>query len=72
MSVSAQRVLVATRATMQRKATGDPNDDMLVELAVASRSGTIVTHNTRDFDNASSLGLRILTPGAFIRQFLES
>ena len=44
----------------------DPNDDMVVELAVASQADAIVTHNLRDFSAAASLGIRVLAPGPFL------
>lgn len=44
----------------------DPDDDMLVELAVAAQCGGIVTHNVRDFAGVEKLGLRVFTPGEFL------
>ena len=44
----------------------DPDDDMVLECAVASGSPFIVTHNIRDFRRADSLGVRALTPRDFI------
>jgi len=49
----------------------DPNDDMVVEVAVASQSQAIVTHNVRDFAPARRLGLQVLAPGAFLQQLFE-
>jgi putative PIN family toxin of toxin-antitoxin system len=46
----------------------DPNDEMLVELAVASRSSAIVTHNVSDFTGIENLGVDVLTPAAFLRR----
>ena len=47
----------------------DPNDDMLVELAIAGRASTIVTSNIGDFEDArKALGLEILTPKEFLIQ----
>jgi putative PIN family toxin of toxin-antitoxin system len=46
----------------------DPNDDMLAELAVASRSEAIITHNLKDFDALASFGIRVLAPGRFLLQ----
>ena len=37
----------------------DPDDDMVLELAIAARCDGIVTHNVRDFARADSLGLRV-------------
>ena len=44
----------------------DPNDDMVAELAVASRADAIITHNLKDFSAAANLGIRVLTPGSFL------
>ena len=45
----------------------DPKDDMLLELAMASRSDRIVTHNVRHFDGIAQLGVRAQTPGEFLK-----
>lgn len=44
----------------------DPDDDMLVELAVAAQCAGIVTHNVRDFAGVEKLGLRVFTPAEFL------
>lgn len=44
----------------------DPDDDFLVDLAVASGCGYIVTHNTRDF--ANQFGIAVVTPGDLLRK----
>jgi putative PIN family toxin of toxin-antitoxin system len=49
----------------------DPDDDMVLECAVASGSRHIVTHNVKDFRRASALGVTALTPGDFL-QLLET
>ena len=46
----------------------DPNDDMVLECAVASGSRHIVTHNVKDFQRALELGVRPVTPGDFLHQ----
>src|SRR5262245_58016267 len=50
----------------------DPNDDMVVEVAVASGADFIVTHNLRDFGPAKRFGLGVLAPGAFLKHLLRS
>ncbi len=40
----------------------DPKDDMVLEAAVAANSDYLVTFNTSDFEGASSLGVRVITP----------
>lgn len=44
----------------------DPEDDMVLELAVAAGCRAIVTHNTRDFADAVSFGVEIYTPRDFL------
>lgn len=44
----------------------DPQDDMVVEVAIAAQCDGIVTHNVRDFRGVEQLGLRLLTPGEFL------
>jgi len=48
----------------------DVDDDFLLELAVRSRS-IIVTLNTKDFKPAVEFGLRVMTPGEFLRYIGE-
>ena len=44
----------------------DPNDDMVVEVAVAAQCDAIVTHNIRDFALSSRFDLAVLSPGEFL------
>ena len=43
----------------------DPNDDHVLELAVAANA-SVVTRNVRHFPNTSSFGVKILTPGQLL------
>lgn len=45
----------------------DPDDELILELALASASDYIVTHNRYDFQDAKRLGPAVLTPGEFLR-----
>ena len=45
----------------------DPRDEFVLELAVASASQAIVTHNVRDFSGAEAFGIPVVTPAAFLR-----
>ena len=45
----------------------DPKDDSVLELALAGSAPFIITHNTRHFRNADSLGIRAVTPDQFLR-----
>lgn len=44
----------------------DPKDDMVLEVAVASRATHIVTFNQRDFRQAGEFGVCVLTPSNFL------
>ena len=46
----------------------DPRDEFILELAVASGSETIVTHNIRDFRRVAQFAVTVLTPAEFLRQ----
>ena len=46
----------------------DPGDDLVLELAVAANCDAVVTHNVRDFAGVGRFGLRLLTPGEFLRE----
>ena len=44
----------------------DPDDDMLLECAVASGSAFIVTHNVKDFRGVEALRVQAITPADFL------
>lgn len=46
----------------------DPQDDMVLEIAVAARCQYIVTFNQKDFQGAEQFGLVIVTPKEFLQQ----
>ncbi len=50
-----------------RPSLNDPNDDMLLELAVAAKANYIVTYNVADFRETHKFNIKIVTP----KQFLE-
>jgi len=45
----------------------DPKDDLVLEVAVASRSRYIVTFNTRDFRGVHEYGIKAVTPSEFLK-----
>lgn len=49
----------------------DPDDDMVLECAVASNSQFLVTHNIHDFQRIVDLGVTPITPASFLA-FLRS
>ncbi len=46
----------------------DPKDDLLVEVAVASQSSSIITFNVKDFAPVSQFGIKVETPGEFLER----
>lgn len=44
----------------------DPEDDHVLEAAVAAGAGCIVTFNVRDFAPAAAFGVDVVTPAEFI------
>lgn len=46
----------------------DPKDDMVLEAAIAGRCARLVTHNVRDFRGSNQFGVRVITPGEFLRE----
>ena len=49
----------------------DPDDDRVLECAVASNSQYLVTHNIQDFQRIVELGVTPITPASFLA-FLRS
>jgi putative PIN family toxin of toxin-antitoxin system len=48
----------------------DPKDDHLLELAIASGTRLIVTHNTKDFKGAETFGIKPITPKELMEEIL--
>ena len=49
----------------------DPNDDLVLEVAVAGGCDAIVTFNRRDFAGVERFGIRILSPREFLSEIGE-
>ena len=49
-----------------RPALSDPQDDLVLEVAVNGECDAIVTFNTRDFQGAERFGLTVLTPATLL------
>jgi putative PIN family toxin of toxin-antitoxin system len=61
---------VAKRRTvfyLWRPLLRDPQDDMILELAVVGNCSYIITYNQRDFQGAERFGIRVATPKAFLQ-----
>jgi len=48
----------------------DPRDDHLLELAIASETEWIVTHNTKDFKEVEKFGVKSITPKQLLEELL--
>ena len=44
----------------------DLKDDHVLEVAVASKTKTIVTHNIKDFKGVGKFGIKAITPGNYL------
>jgi predicted nucleic acid-binding protein len=53
-----------------RPRLADPKDDHLLELAIASGTKLIVTHNTKDFKGVEEFGIRSITPKILLEEIL--
>ena len=63
VSVANQRnIIISFRPHLR-----DPDDDFLVDLAVASGAEFIITFNLKDFEGLSKYGIYAVKPGAFLR-----
>jgi len=45
----------------------DPNDELILELAVAAKADYIVTYNAKDFFGVEKFGIKTLTPKEFLQ-----
>ena len=55
-----------------RPSLPDPEDDMVLELAVAGGCSRIVTYNVRDFRGLHRFAVRAVTPAAVLQEIGES
>ncbi len=46
----------------------DPKDDLVLELAVASETKTILTYNIKDFKELNKFGVRAITPKILLEE----
>lgn len=49
----------------------DPDDDFILELAVAANVRYIVTHNMRNFAGVESFGIEAITPAQMLMKLRE-
>jgi len=47
----------------------DPNDDHVLEVAVNGGAQSIVTFNTKDFQNAKSYGVEVILPRDMVKRY---
>lgn len=50
----------------------DPEDDMILELAIRANSNYIVTYNTSDFTNIDTFGIQVVTAQEALRILQEN
>ena len=62
LMVQHQKVFFAWRPFLK-----DPNDDLVLELAVAASAPYIITHNISDFVGSDTLGVRAITPSIALK-----
>ena len=51
-----------------RPKLSDPNDEMILELAVTSQSKFIITYNKSDFREAKEFGISVINPVEFLKK----
>jgi putative PIN family toxin of toxin-antitoxin system len=49
----------------------DPDDDFLIELAVAAQADFLITYNQRDLQPADRFGIQVVSPKQFLQQVGE-
>ncbi len=49
----------------------DPKDDMVLELAVTSGAGIILTYNKAHFAEGKRFGIKVMTPKELLKQMGE-
>jgi putative PIN family toxin of toxin-antitoxin system len=49
----------------------NPQDDMVLELAVSGQCEAIITYNKKDFVGVDQFGLRVMTPKEFLEELGE-
>lgn len=55
-----------------RPKLSDPQDDMVLELAVNGQADAIITFNVKDFGDApEEFGIKLLTPGQFLHSLKQ-
>lgn len=67
-----QRFISSMVKFRQRRPTlPDPDDDLILELAVAAGCRYIVTHNLRDFRGLERWGVAAVSPADFLKQIAK-
>lgn len=49
----------------------DPKDDHVLEVAVASKTNIIVTHNIKDFKGVDKFGVTAMRPGKLLSEAMQ-
>ena len=56
---------------MWRPTLRDPNDEMVLELAVSAQCNYIITYNKKDFAGCDKFGIKLLSPKEFLQMIGE-
>ena len=65
-----QNASLVPSVELRRPTLRDPDDELILELAVESRA-IIVTHNKADFIGAARFGIEVKTPSEFLKVLRE-
>jgi predicted nucleic acid-binding protein len=69
LSANAQEQAISFRS---RPLLSDPDDDFILELAVAAQARYVVTHNLRNFAGVEKFGVEAITPANMLMRLRET
>jgi predicted nucleic acid-binding protein len=69
LSANAQEHAISFRS---RPLLSDPDDDFILELAVAAQARYVVTHNLRNFAGVEKFGVEAITPANMLMRLRET
>lgn len=71
LNMIAKHALLTKIYYLWRPHLRDPNDDMILELAVSGNADAIVTFNQKDFSiEKSGFNIKVISPGQYYKQCL--
>ncbi len=51
-----------------RPTANDPDDDFLIDLAIAAQSDFLITYNMRDMKDIRQFGIKMISPKDFLQK----